>query len=115
MKNDIPNASEMNDPLDELLRGADEYLPDNGFTARVLTALPERRKHSWRRFVVLTAAMIIGAVLVAWQMPASIALVSMMPRQWSAIQWPMLLALVPTLVALASLGWMVFLVTNEEE
>jgi hypothetical protein len=115
MKDNLPNAPEAHDPLDALLREADGYIPDNGFTARILTSLPARRKHSWRRFVVLSAAMLIGAVLVAWQLPADIAIISTMPKQWSAFRWHMLVAFVPLLVALASLGWGVFAVANEED
>jgi hypothetical protein len=115
MKTDLPNVPEANDPLDALLREADGYVADNGFTTCVLTSLPARRKHSWRRFVVLSAAMFIGAVLVLWQLPAAIAIVSTMPRQWSAIRWQNCVACVPLLAALASLGWVVFAVTNEEE
>jgi uncharacterized membrane protein YcjF (UPF0283 family) len=115
MKDHLPNVPEGSDPLDALLREADGYIPDNGFTARVITALPARRKHSWRRFVVLSTAMLIGAVLVLWQLPAAIAIFSAMPKQWSAFQWQTLIAFVPLLAALASLGWVVFAVANEEE
>ncbi|MEJ0088249.1 MAG: hypothetical protein WDM80_00605 [Limisphaerales bacterium] len=115
MKNESPNQPENNDPLDALLREPDPYIPDNGFTTRVLTSLPVRQKHSWRRFVVLSAAMLIGAVLVVWQLPAAIAMFSTLPRQWSAFQWQTLIAFVPLLAALVSLGWVAFAVTNEEE
>jgi hypothetical protein len=115
MKDNLPNAPEAHDPLDALLREAGGYVPDNGFTARVLTSLPARRKHCWRRFAVLSAAMLIGAVLVAWQLPAAIAIVSTLPKQWSAIRWQNFVACVPLLAALASLGWVVYAVTNEEE
>ena len=115
MKGDLPNVPEGSDPLDALLREADGYIPDNGFTARVITALPARRQHSWRRFVVLSAAMLIGAVLVLWQLPAAYAICSTMPKQWAAFQWQTLIALVPLLAALVSFGWVVFAVANEEE
>jgi hypothetical protein len=115
MNNNLPNAPETNDPLDALLREADGYIPDNGFTARVITALPARRKHSWRRFAVLSTAMLIGAVLAAWQLPSAIAMVGTMPKQWSAFHWQTLFAFVPLLAALASLGWVAFAVTDEEE
>ena len=115
MKDNLPNAPEAPDPLDAMLREMDGYIPDNGFTTRVLTALPARRKNSWRRFVVLSAAMLIGAVLVLWQLPAAIAIVGTMPKQWSAFHWQTLFALVPLLAALASFGWVVLAVTNEEE
>ena len=115
MKNETINSSEQNDPLDELLREADAYLPDNGFTARVLTALPARRKHSWRRFAVLAAALLGAGILAAWQLPAVLAVVGPLPWRWSAIQWQNVITLVPFLAALASLGWVIFTVANEEE
>ncbi len=115
MKNEMHNQPENNDPLDALLREPDAYIPDNGFTTRVLTSLPSRQKHSWRRFGVLSTAMLIGAVLVMWQLPAAIAVFSTMPKHWSAFQWQTLIAFVPLLAALVSLGWVAFAVTNEEE
>ncbi|MEI9866619.1 MAG: hypothetical protein WDN00_19120 [Limisphaerales bacterium] len=115
MKNESPNQPENNDPLDALLRQPDAYIPDNGFTTRVLTSLPVRQKHSWRRFVVLSAAMLIGTVLVVWQLPAAIAVFNTMPKHWSALHWQTLVAFVPLLAALASLGWVAFAVTNEED
>jgi hypothetical protein len=115
MKKEIINSPENNDPLDELLREADGYLPDNGFTARVLTALPARRKHSWRRFAVLAAAVLVSGILAAWQLPAALALLAPLPQHWSAVQWQNLITLVPFLAALASLGWVVFAVVSEEE
>lgn len=115
MKNEMSHLPKTPDALDELLLGADDYLPDNGFTARVLTALPAKRTHSWRRFGVLTGAMVIGTVLVAGQLPAAITLLNTLPKHWSALQWQPLVALVPLLAALASLGWVAFVVTTEEE
>jgi uncharacterized membrane protein YcjF (UPF0283 family) len=115
MKDNLPNAPESSDPLDALLREADGYIPDNGFTARAMTALPARRKHSWRRFVVLSTAMLIGAVLILWQLPATFAIFSTMPKHWSAFPWQTLVAFVPLLAALASFSWMAFAVANEEE
>jgi hypothetical protein len=116
MKNEMSNLPKPHDPLDELLLGADEYLPDNGFTTRVLTALPAKRTHAWRRFVVLTLAVIAGAALAAWQLPAIIvALRGAIPNHWSAIQWPLLATCVALLAALASLVWGMFAIVNEEE
>jgi len=115
MNNLTTNQPEQNDPLDALLREADGYIPDNGFTARVLTSLPARRKHSWWRFAVLSTAMLIGAVLVLWQLPAAYAIFSSLPRHWSAFQWQTLFAIVPLLAALASFGWVVFAVANEDQ
>jgi hypothetical protein len=115
MKDNLPSAPEANDPLDALLREADGYVPDNGFTTRVLTSLPARRKHSWRRFAVLSTAMLIGAVLVLWQLPTAFAILGTMPKHWSAFQWQTLVTFVPLLAALASFGWMAFAIANEED
>jgi hypothetical protein len=49
---------------------------------------------------------------VAWQLPA---VFNTLPKQWSAFQWQTLITFVPLLAALASLSWVVFAVTNEEE
>jgi hypothetical protein len=111
MKNETPK---LNDPLDELLR-ADEYISDNGFTARVVAALPAGRRHSWWRFGMLCVAALACAILVSWQLPAAIATLTAMPKNWSAFQWQMLLTFVPLLTALAALAWMVFALVNDEE
>lgn len=116
MKNETPNPPETNDPLDKFLCGANEYLPDNGFTARVLTALPAKRSHAWRRFVVLTLAVLAGAALAAWQLPAILGILhGSVPKHWSAIQWPWLATFAALLAALASLVWGMFAIVNEEE
>lgn len=114
MKNETTHLPESGDPLDTLLREADAYLPDNGFTARVLAALPARRKHSWRRFAVLSTATLIGAILASWQLPATFVIFSTLPQQWSGFQWQALVTLLPMLAALASLGWVILTLANEE-
>src|SRR5260370_24466504 len=65
----IMNPPETNDPLDTLLRENDAYVEDHGFTARVLTALPPRRRRSWLRPAILLGATMIGFLLLAWWLP----------------------------------------------
>ena len=115
MKNETPNMPETNDPLDELLRGADEYLPDHGFTARVIASLPVKRSHSWRRLIVLSVAMLIGGALVAWQWPAVLAVFNPAPDHSPAFQWHTLIVFVPLLAALVSLAPVVLAIVSEEE
>lgn len=115
MKDNLFNGPEMHDPLDALLREADPYIPDDGFTARVLTSLPRRRRHGWLRLGVLSLATFAGAVLVVWNLPAAGAALTALPRNWSHSHWQALLALLPGLAALASLGWGLFALVNEEE
>ena len=62
------NPPETNDPLDALLREQDKYIADNGFTARVLTGLPRRRR-AWLRPVLLLGAVAIGSVLAVLSLP----------------------------------------------
>jgi hypothetical protein len=59
---------ETNDPLDAFLRENEGYVEDAGFTARVITALPRRRRSSLRP-VILFSAIVIGSILAALWMP----------------------------------------------
>jgi len=63
------NAPEEKDPLDTLLREQDVYVDDGGFTARVMAALPPRRRRSWLRPALLLGAAAIGAVLAGRWLP----------------------------------------------
>jgi len=62
------NPPETNDPLDALLHEQDKYIEDNGFTARVVAALPRRRR-AWLRPVLLLGAVAIGSVLAVGWLP----------------------------------------------
>jgi hypothetical protein len=115
MKDDLPNDPETNDPLDALLREADVYVPDDGFTARVIAALPRRRRRSWLRLEVLSGAALASAGLAAWQLPSGGDLLAAIPRNLTAFQWQTATLLLPILTALGSLGWGVLAMVNEEE
>ena len=115
MKNELPTAPETNDPLDALLREADVYIPDDGFTARVIAVLPRRRRRPWLRLAVLSVATLAGAGLAAWQLPSGSALLAAIPRSVTAFQWQTATMLLPILAALGALGWGVFAMVNEEE
>jgi hypothetical protein len=61
------NPPETNDdPLDALLREQDKHIDDNGFTARVVAALPRRRRASPRSLLLLGAVAIGSALAVLW-------------------------------------------------
>ena len=115
MKNEPLNLPENADPLDALLRDADEYLPDNGFTARVVQNLPVRKNRRWRRSAVLAAALLIGVGLTAWQSPAIFAVFSGSLNLPSLLHWQTFVGFVPLLAALGSLVWVLFAVANEED
>lgn len=63
------NAPEEKDPLDTLLREQNKYVDDGGFTARVMAALPPRRRRSWLQPIVLLGAATIGAALAVRWLP----------------------------------------------
>lgn len=62
------NLTEPNDPLDQLLRESNEHIDDNGFTARIVEALP-RRRHAWFRPFVISAAAFCGLLTVSFLLP----------------------------------------------
>jgi len=64
------NPPEPNDPLDDLLHPPGEYRDDHGFTARVIAALPPRRR-PWLRPVLLLGAVAIGIILAVIWLPWS--------------------------------------------
>jgi hypothetical protein len=63
------NPPETNDPLDALLREQNNYVEDNGFTARVIDALPARKRRTWLRPTLLLGATGIGYVLAILWIP----------------------------------------------
>lgn len=109
------NAPQTNDPLDALLREADNYVADDGFTARVLAALPARRHHAWLRLAILSGGLLLAGLLAAWQLPLPSEILNAVPRNLLAVRWQTVAVLLPVLAALASLLWGAFALVSEEE
>ena len=63
------NQPENADPVETMLREQNQYVNDDGFTARVMAALPRRRSRAWVRPAVLLGAAAIGSVLAVRWMP----------------------------------------------
>jgi hypothetical protein len=63
------NPPETSDPLDALLRDQNQYVEDNGFTARVISALPQRRQRFWLRPLFLLGTTTMGSVLAVLWLP----------------------------------------------
>src|SRR5438477_8392794 len=59
-----------NDWLDDALQHEDRYLDDAGFTARVVAALPTRRKRAWLRPLIISATSAAGLALALWLLPS---------------------------------------------
>jgi hypothetical protein len=58
-----------NDWLEDALKHDNRYINDAGFTARVVAALPAKRKRAWLRPVILSAATAAGLALAFAFMP----------------------------------------------
>jgi hypothetical protein len=106
------NPPETNDPLDAWLREQDKYIEDNGFTARVMTALP--RRHSqlpWRQIFLLGVTVIGLALAVLWlpwgdlSVPAWSALLSLDTQVLTP--WLLVLTVMASLVwaTISALEW----------
>jgi hypothetical protein len=63
------NQPEKDDPVETLLQEQNQYVNDDGFTARVMAALPRRRRHSWLQPVLLLGAAGIGSALAIRWLP----------------------------------------------
>ena len=64
------NPPEEKDPIDTQLREQDMYINDDGFTARVVAALPPRRR-TWLRPAVLLGSAAVGTALAIQWLPWS--------------------------------------------
>lgn len=97
------NASEENDPLDALLREQNAYVDDGGFTARVVQALPRRRR-AWVRPAILLTAIALGSVLAVCWLPWK----NLPPLDASVLTAPNPQLLLPWLVVAAVVGSLVW-------
>lgn len=109
------NPPETNDPLDALLRENDAYVEDHGFTARVLTTLPPRRRRSWLRPAILLGATLIGFLLMAWWLPGLRDVFAVTPSGGSALNIQSCLVLGAFFAASASLFLGLFAVVKWED
>jgi hypothetical protein len=63
------NLPETNDPLDALLREQNPYVEDNGFTQRVISALPRRYSRFPLHQIFLPVVTTVGSALAISQLP----------------------------------------------
>ena len=104
------NQPDMNDPLDVLLREQNNYIDDNGFTARVVAALPPSRRRSGWRTTFLLGATGVGYVLAIWWMPWRLLLDASILLSFNAqalLAYTLLLVVGGSLLwgVMAALGW----------
>jgi hypothetical protein len=101
----IMNQPEPQDPLDIRLREQNQYLDDNGFTARVLAGLPRRRPG--RRPALLLGMTAIGLVLAAGCLPWKDLSLLAAPDSPALAAWTLVLPVMASLAwaAVAALQW----------
>jgi hypothetical protein len=107
------NPPEDNDPIDMQLREQTPYIDDNGFTQRVIAALPPRRL-TWLRPVLLLGSAAVGIVLAIRWLPWS----NLPPLDMSALLSLNPQVLSPWMVVLsvaASLIWAVVSVVQWDD
>lgn len=107
---------EPNDPLDVLLRENDAYVDDGGFTSRVMTALPRRRRFPLRPAILLGAT-VLGLALLVWLVPSLTEGLVVRVSEGLIINLDLqLLSTVGVLLAAALLlGWGLFSVVRSED
>jgi hypothetical protein len=63
------NQPETNDPLDALLHEQNQHVEDNGFTARVIVALPRQQSRFPLRQIFLLCVTAVGSALAILWLP----------------------------------------------
>ena len=96
-----------NDWLEDAIKHDDRYIDDAGFTARVVSALPARRKRAWLRPLIIGATSSVGLALAFWLLPSENYLVAgfvqlMRARTFSAI--PLMPVMLIVLMFWATIG-----------
>jgi hypothetical protein len=105
MNDNSQKSPEAPDPLDALLRESEAHLPDDGFTARVLTSLPPRRRFDSFRLAAFAAAWVAGVVILLRHTPAvGTAVTSFLQHALHGEVTP-LLALAPVVMVIGMLVW----------
>jgi hypothetical protein len=103
------NLPDPHDPIDALLREQNTYIDDHGFTARVLAALPPRRRRARLRSAVLLSTTAVGYFLALWWMPWGLLNPSVLLslNTQTLLAYGLLLTIGGSLVGgvLAALGW----------
>lgn len=87
--------------LEDLLDTEEPRLADQGFSARVMDALPRRRLNGYLRHVVILGATVLASFLVLFVLPGGKAITEVMTR---AFQSEFLLS-IPLLMIVGLITW----------
>jgi hypothetical protein len=102
------------DPLDALLSEQANYVPDDGFTARVLAALPRHRSLAWLRPAILGLAMLISSGIAIVFVPEPVETLCAAVGGLRHLNFDSALPLLPILAALGPIFWSGFEMLREE-
>jgi hypothetical protein len=105
MNNTSPTSPERPDPFDALLREAGAQIPDDGFTARVLAALPPRRRFDPLRLALFAVAWLAGAAILFLHAPSLVGTATAFLQHARHGELAPLLALAPVVFAAGCLVW----------
>jgi hypothetical protein len=105
MNNNSPILPEAPDPFGALLRESEATIPDNGFTARVLAALPPRRRFDPLRLALFAAAWVGGAAILLLNSPALASTMTGFLQHARHGELAPLLTLAPVVFAAGCLVW----------
>src|SRR5438552_17718036 len=93
------------DALEALLSEREVYLPDDGFTARVMGRLPPRRRAGSLRGLILAAGLLAGVVVLVSQAGTAEAILADFREHARNRDLLSLFRLAPVLAAIGSLIW----------
>jgi hypothetical protein len=97
------NQPEKQDPLETMLQEQHQYVNDDGFTARVVAALPRRRR-TWLGPSVLLGASVIGSMLAGQWLPWG-SLTSIHLSALATLDPQVLMPWVTVVVVMGSIAW----------
>jgi uncharacterized membrane protein YcjF (UPF0283 family) len=109
-------SPDYDDPLDALLLEHDAHVDDGGFTARVMTSLPKRRR-SWVRPAILSSATLLGLALFIWLSPLVTDTLhyDLAKGVLMTFSWQSMVTLAVLLTGALSLGWGLFAMLKWED
>ena len=105
MNNNSPTSPERPDPIEALLHESEAHVPDDGFTARVLAALPSRRRFDPLRLALFAAAWLAGVAILLVHAPTFAGTTAIFLQYARHGEVAALLALAPVVFAAGCLVW----------
>ena len=105
MNSNSPTTPERPDDFDALLRESEGHIADDGFTARVLSSLPPRRRLDRLRLGLFAAAWVGGAAVLLLRAPSVVGATTAFLQHVRHGELAPLLALGPLVFAAGCLVW----------